>query len=198
MTKDLACEALQRLTDGNLRYAAGEAIRPNATESRRLEVAKAPRPFAMILGCVDSRVPPEVIFDCGLGDLLVIRTAGHAIDRAVLGSLELGVTDMGIPLLLVLGHDRCRAVEVAIEILESGTLAEANLGMLVKAIRPAVRQAKVQAGDLLANSIDANVRLSPSRLATSPVLEGAMQRGDLKVVAGRYAVESGLVELMSS
>src|SRR5437016_3093071 len=107
-------EALQRLLEGNRRYSENKSLPLNESISRRIEVADHQNPFATIFACVDSRVPPELVFDCGLGDLLVIRTAGQVIDRAVLGSLEFGLLELRIPLLLVLGHERCGAVKATI------------------------------------------------------------------------------------
>src|SRR5678816_4607625 len=115
-----ADEALQRLLEGNQRYAANKSIDLNESQSRRVEMAKGQNPFATIFSCVDSRVPPELIFDRGLGDLFVIRTAGHVIDQAVLGSLEYGVEELKIPLLMVLGHEKCGAVKATIDTIASG------------------------------------------------------------------------------
>ncbi len=197
-TAHIGDEAMKRLMEGNRRYAANKAVHPNVTESRRLEVAKGQKPFAMILGCVDSRVPPELVFDGGLGDLFVIRTAGQALDEAVLGSLEFGVAELHIPLLVVLGHEKCGAVKATIETIEKKVLAEAHIRMLVEAIRPAVEKVKGQSGDLLDNAVRANVELIVKRLKSSPVLAEAVKDGKLKIVGARYALETGVVEITVS
>ena len=133
--------ALDRLLEGNQRFAANMAKDPNHPEARRMMVAGGQQPFATIFSCVDSRVPPELVFDQGLGDLFVIRTAGHVIDDAVLGSLEFGVAELGIPLLMVMGHEKCGAVKATIEAVEAQTMTPAQIGTLVEAVTPAVEVA---------------------------------------------------------
>lgn len=193
-----ADQALQRLIEGNQRFVSNQAIHPRQTIERCKEIAQGQEPFAILLGCVDSRVPPECIFDCGLGDLFVIRTAGQAIDRAALGSLEFGVAELHIPLLIVLGHEKCGAVIATIEVLEKNLPAEADIQFLVDAIRPAVEIAEAQVGDLVENTVEAHIRLTIERLLRSPVLARAAQNGDLKIVGAKYALKTGLVEVISA
>ncbi len=131
-------EALQRLMEGNQRYAGGASKPINESAERRVKVAERQRPFAAVLSCVDSRVPPELIFDRGLGDLLVVRTAGHVVDSAVMGSLEYGAYELEIPLLLVLGHQKCGAMTAAMDAVKSGAKADGSIAYLVDALRPAV------------------------------------------------------------
>jgi carbonic anhydrase len=131
-------EALQRLIEGNERFATGATKPINESSDRRAKVVQRQRPFAMIFSCVDSRVPPELIFDRGLGDLFVVRTAGHAVDHAVMGSLEYGAYELEVPLLMVLGHKKCGAVKATMEAVEAGAHAEGSIEYLVDAIRPAV------------------------------------------------------------
>lgn len=195
---ETADAALRRLLQGNQRYAEGRPLPLHVSINRRLEVASAQKPFATIFGCVDSRVPPEIIFDAGLGDLFVIRTAGHVIDDAVLGSLEFGVAELGIPLLLVLGHESCGAVTAAVHAVEDDTEAEGNTAMLVDSIRPAVDQAKQQKGDLLDNAIRANVEMTVQTLTSSPYLADAVKDGSLTVLGAYYDLETGLVEVIVS
>ena len=193
----LADGSLQRLLAGNQRFTASQAIHPHQTIGRCREIAHGQEPFAMLLGCVDSRVPPECIFDCGLGDLFVIRTAGQVVDHAVLGSLEFGVVELHIPLLVVLGHEKCGAVVATIEALERHVSAEADIQTLVEAIRPAVEVAEAQPGDLVENTVRANIGLTVQRLLQSPVLARAVQTGALKIFGARYSLETGLVEIIS-
>ncbi|MCX6050159.1 MAG: twin-arginine translocation signal domain-containing protein [Chloroflexi bacterium] len=188
--------ALARLMEGNQRYAANKSIDIDEGESRRIEVAKAQHPFATIFSCVDSRVPPELVFDRGLGDLFVIRTAGHVIDNAVLGSLEFGVAELNIPLLMVLGHEKCGAVKATIETLESHGKAPAHIEALVEGITPAVEQAKTKAGDLLDNAVRENVTLIVAQLQKSEIMAEAIAKGALKIVGGRYDLDSGVVEML--
>jgi len=193
-----ADEALQRLLDGNRRYVAHQSIEVNESETRRIEVAQGQNPFATLFSCVDSRVPPELVFDRGLGDLFVVRTAGQVIDSAVLGSLEYGVAELKIPLLMVLGHEKCGAVKATIETIEKNATAEADINALVEAIRPAVEKVRGQPGDLLDNAVKANVELTVSLLKTSPILAEAVENGTLKIVGARYDLDTGVVEVTVS
>ena len=186
-------EALQRLLDGNQRYVNNRAVDPNQSETRRVEVASGQHPFATILGCVDSRVPPEIVFDRGLGDLFVIRTAGQVVDQAVLGSIEFGSLEFGIPLIFVLGHESCGAVKAT---LEAHGAAEGSIGYLVEAITPAIEAAQGQAGDELDNAVKANVSLVVELLKQSPILSEAISAGKLKIVGGRYDLDRGAIELV--
>jgi carbonic anhydrase len=131
-------QALQELMNGNKRYVAAELAHPNQTAARRAEVAKGQDPFAIIVGCSDSRVPPEIIFDQGLGDLFVTRVAGNIVDDVVLGSIEYAAEHLGVPLIVVLGHKRCGAVEAAAK----GGDAPVHIRSLVEAIKPAIKKAK--------------------------------------------------------
>ncbi len=192
---DTADAALQRLLIGNKRYAAGHPRNQHDSVSRRLEVAGGQNPYAMIFGCVDSRVPPEIVFDAGLGDLFVIRTAGHVIDAAVLGSLEFGVIELHIPLLLVLGHERCGAVTAALDVVEDGAEPEGDIATVVDSIRPAVEQAKEKSGDLLDNSVRVNIEMTVQSLKASPTLADAMSNGTLTITGAYYDLETGVVEV---
>ena len=199
--------ALQRLMDGNQRFVTNRLTDPNRSPQRRTEIAKSQQPFATILGCVDSRVPPELVFDRGLGDLFVIRTAGQVIDEAVLGSIEFGSLELKIPLIMVLGHERCGAIKASIEALEhSGehrrgkgepAAAPGEIGYLVKSLKPAIDKAHAWGmGDLAENAMRANVSLTVQRLKKSPVLAAAEESGRLKIVGARYDLDSGAVEML--
>ena len=192
-----ADEALQRLLEGNQRYAANKSTDLNESQSRRAEVAGGQSPFATIFSCVNSRVPPELIFDRGLGDLFVIRTAGQVLDNAVLGSLQYGVAELKIPLLVVLGHEKCGAVKATVEAVEHNATAEAEINWLVDGIRPAVEAAKAQSGDLLDNAVKANVSLTVEHLKGSSILSEAVEKGELKIVGARYDLDTGLVEVIA-
>lgn len=186
-------EALQRLLDGNQRYVNNRTVDPNQSETRRVEVAAGQNPFAIVLGCVDSRVPPEIVFDRGLGDLFVIRTAGQVVDQAVLGSIEFGVEHYHVPLIFVLGHESCGAVTAA---MEAHGEAEGSIGYLVEAITPAIEATQGQEGDPLDNAVKANVALVMEQLSQSPLLSEAITTGTLKIVGGRYDLDKGAIELV--
>lgn len=189
-------EALQFLIDGNRRYVAGQMKSPHQDEDRRKEVAAGQKPFAAILGCADSRVPPEIIFDCGLGDLFIVRTAGQVMDRAVLGSLELGVVELGIPLILVLGHSNCGAVNESLAVLEGRAHAHDQISALVEGIRPAVEKVKGKTGDVVDNVVRANVELIVTQLKNTPLLAEAITKGQVMILGGRYDLHSGVVEII--
>lgn len=189
--------ALERLLAGNQRFAANIAKDPNHSAARRMMVAGGQKPFATIFSCVDSRVPPELVFDRGLGDLFVIRTAGHVIDNAVLGSLEFGVAELGIPLLMVLGHEKCGAVKATVEAVEQQMTAPAQIGTLVEAITPAVIAAQAQAGDRLDNAVRANTMLVVEQLLNTPILTEAVANGQLLIVGARYDLDTGVVEMIT-
>ena len=201
-------QALQRLMDGNQRFVANRLTDPNRSLQRRAEIAKSQQPFATILGCVDSRVPPELVFDRGLGDLFVIRTAGQVIDEAVLGSIEFGSFELKIPLIMVLGHERCGAIKASIEVLEHGggehrrgkgepAAVPGEIGYLVKSLKPAIDKAHAWGmGDLAENAMRANVSLTVQRLKKSPVLAAAEESGRLKIVGARYDLDSGTGEML--
>jgi len=185
--------AQQKLIDGNKRYVDARLSHPNQTPRRRTEVAKGQHPFAAIVSCADSRVPPEILFDQGLGDLFVIRLAGPILDDAVLGSLEYAVEHLGVTYIMVLGHERCGAVEATIK----GGETPGHIRSLVKAIQPAVDKAKKQPGDLLDNAVKANVAMVVQQLKSSaPILGEWVKKGDLTVVGARYDLDDGMVAVL--
>jgi carbonic anhydrase len=184
-------QAMKMLMDGNARFVSGNLTHPDQSPERRAEVLAGQHPFAVIVGCSDSRVPPEVIFDQGIGDLFVIRTAGEVMDNATLGSIEYAVEHLNVPLVVVLGHDSCGAVTAAI----SGGEAPGHLISLVEAITPAVEEARGMKGDLLNNSIDMNTKNIVEELKTTgPILSEAVKEGKLQIAPARYHLASGAVE----
>jgi carbonic anhydrase len=139
--------ALAELLDGNRRYAAGHSRHPDESRRLRHQLAVGQHPFAVVVGCIDSRVPPELVFDQGLGDLLCIRTAGEVLDEAVLASIQYGVEELRIPLVLVLGHERCGAVAATLDHLRTGAPVPGHLALLVDEIAPAARRTRALPGD---------------------------------------------------
>jgi carbonic anhydrase len=184
-------QALQRLLDGNQRYAAGQVEHPNQSTQRRTEVAGGQHPFAAVLGCADSRVPPELVFDAGLGDLFVVRLAGNVADPVALDSLDYAVTHLGARLILVLGHERCGAVTAAVE----GYGERGDVGPMLAALRPAVAASKDLPGNPVANAIRSNVELTVENLRTSKPLSAMVASGELKIVGGIYHLATGKVEM---
>jgi len=181
-------QALQKLMEGNKRYLSSKQAHPNQNAARRKEVAKGQKPFAIIVGCSDSRVPPEIIFDQGLGDLFVIRVAGNIIDDVALGSIEYAAEHLGAQLVVVLGHSRCGAVTATVQ----GGEAHGHIANIVAAIRPAVESAKPLPGDLTDNSIRANAKLVADQIKSSqPMLSEMAPSGKIAVVSAYYDIESG-------
>jgi carbonic anhydrase len=190
-----AQQALQKLAEGNARFVQEKGDHPHQSAERRAEVVSGQNPFAVILGCSDSRVPPEIIFDQGIGDLFVVRTAGQVVDDVALGSIEYAIEHLGVPLVVVLGHDQCGAVNATI----SGGEAAGHIGSLVAAINPAVERARKKGREeqLLSNSIDENSRQIALQLRSSePLLSELAKEGNLEIVGARYRLDSGRVEIL--
>lgn len=191
ITADRAWEILKA---GNQRYVAQKVSHPNQTEQRMTELATGQHPFAIILGCADSRVPPEIIFDRGLGDLFVIRVAGNIVDDAIAGSIEYAAEELKVPLLVVLGHERCGAVTAAVK----GGEVAGHISTLVNAIKPAVRSVKGLPGDIVENSVKANIKIVVSKLkSTQPIVSQLVKSNKLKIVGGRYDLDSGKVDIIA-
>ncbi len=189
-------EALQLLKDGNQRFAEDHAQHLDDDVDRRLAVRSGQRPFATVLSCVDSRVPVELLFDRGIGDVVVIRSAGEVLDHAVNGSLEFGVAELNTPLLMVLGHQRCGALTAAVKAYDDKTTDPDDLGYLASALAPAVRQAAGQPGDRVTNAVRANVALTLAALRRSPVLAPLEKQGKVAMVGAYYDLDSGRVDLI--
>src|SRR5215468_2741294 len=214
-------EAMSRLKEGNGRFTAGNPQHPhesvderkymaaNSYENagtislgltseqatkRRSELTKSQHPFAIILSCSDSRVPPEIVFDQGLGDLFIVRVAGNVATDTEIGSLEYGAEHLHIPLLVVLGHESCGAVTAAVQ----GGEPEGHIGALVDLLKPAVEKSRGLPGDPVANAVRTNVQLVVEQLRTStPVLSELVAQGKLKIVGGVYSLETGKVTWLS-
>ncbi|MFI5732826.1 carbonic anhydrase [Kribbella sp. NPDC051587] len=190
-------QALARLVAGNARFVAERDERLDEGVARRVAVSQGQHPFATVLGCVDSRVPIELVFDQGLGDLVVVRSAGEALDHSVTGSLEFGVAELHTPLLVVLGHQRCGALDATIKALDAHqrTSEAGQIGYLVEALAPAVREVAGKPGDRLTNAIHANVDLTLAKLRQSTVIAPLEAAGKLKLVGAYYELDTGRVVL---
>jgi carbonic anhydrase len=186
-------QALTQLLAGNKRYVNSQLQHPHQNAIRRHELEKGQHPFACILSCSDSRTPPEIVFDEGLGDLFVIRVAGNVVDDAVTGSIEYAVEHLGTPIVLVMGHESCGAVQAAI----GGGEPKTHIQSLVEAIAPAVAEARKEKGDLIANAVRANVRLAVKQLRESkPLLAEQVEKKKIRIVGAVYELTSGQVELL--
>ncbi len=184
--------ALKQLMDGNKRFVDRKRLNPRQDFGRLTEVAQSQKPFAAMLGCADSRVPSEIIFDQGFGDLFVCRVAGNIATPEEIGSLEFGTLVLGAKVLMVVGHERCGAVSATIK----GAQVPGQIGSLIDAIKPAVESSKNQPGDSLENAVKANVMLQASRLKASPVISKLIQENKLKVVGGYYDLDTGTVTII--
>jgi len=186
-------QALQKLIEGNKRFFTSRQSHPNQQRERRQELVKGQKPFAVIVGCSDSRIPPEIIFDQGLGDLFVIRVAGNVVDDIALGSIEYAVDHLGTQLVVVLSHSKCGAVTATVQ----GGEVHGHVESIVQAIRPAIDKVRELPGDLTDHTIKANARLTADRIRSSdPILSELVRLGKLTVVSAYYNIESGEVHIL--
>src|SRR6266404_2530945 len=180
--------ALAKLKEGNTRFVNSKVSAGKPTAARRAETAQSQHPFAIILGCADSRTSPEIIFDQNIGDIFVVRNAGNLVDDHALGSIEYAVEHLGARLIVVLGHERCGAVSAAL----AGDTAPGHLQSVVRDIQPAVQATKGKEGDALSNAIHENDALVAAKIRQEAQLgELASQ---VKVVEGYYDLDTGKVE----
>lgn len=192
-----ADQGLQQLIEGNQRFVAGELTSLDDLAADRAEVADGQSPFAVIVCCSDSRVSPELVFDQTMGQLFVVRTAGQVIDEAARGSITYGVDVLRAPLLVVLGHSSCGAVEAAIAAIE-GNPIPGYAYRFAEGIGPAVQQVQDEPGDLLDNAIRANIALGVERLSTAePDLAPAIASGTLTIASGYHDLASGEVSFLT-
>lgn len=192
-------EAWRALQEGNARFISGDKLHPHQDAQRRESLAQSQKPFAVIFGCSDSRLAAEIIFDLGLGDAFVIRTAGQVIDNAVLGSLEFAIDVLGTPLIMVLGHDSCGAVTATRDSVESGELPTGFQRDLVERITPSVLQAKRSGQADLQDMVVEHTKQTAARmLDQSTVISGAVSRGEAAVIGVFYHLADGKAELVYS
>jgi carbonic anhydrase len=196
-------EALAELLAGNKRFVEGRLRNERRGSVRREQIAEEQKPFAIVLGCSDSRVPPEVLFDQGLGDLFIVRVAGNtATDPVVVGSVEYAAEHLGSVLLMVLGHESCGAVAGAVEVVTEGAHEPGSIGDMIAPVIPAVKQVHRSAPDastetLVARSVQANIRRAVDELESNEaLLSHLIEEGKLKVVGAEYHLETGEVQLV--
>ncbi len=184
-------QSLKKLVDGNKRYVTGKAVNPDRDKKRREEIAKAQHPFVVILTCSDSRVSPEVIFDQGLGDIFEIRNAGNLVDDVVLGSIEYAVEHLQVPLVVVLGHERCGAVSAAV----AGGEVPGHISSITEILKNSVEKAKSQKGDTVDIAVNENIdEMVKKILEDKPIMEELIKEGKVKVIGAYYDLDSGEVK----
>jgi carbonic anhydrase len=189
--------SLKRLTEGNTRYITGVARRHDFKNEREA-LAGGQNPYAAILSCADSRIAPEYAFDSGRGDLFVCRIAGNFASDETVASLEYAVAVLNVPLILVLGHESCGAVDATIKSLKDGTTLPGHLPSLVTALAPAVKAVSAKGGDVLANATRQNVIDNVDKLkAATPILSAAVEQKKINVVGGIYGLKDGKVAMVA-
>jgi carbonic anhydrase len=189
---------LARLVEGNQRFVKGELVHPGRRPEDFVPLAEGQAPLAVIVGCADSRVSPELIFDQGVGDLFVVRVAGNAVSGAgpfIKGSVEFAVAELGSRLIVVLGHEACGAVKAAVAHIDANDTLPGAIRDLVEVIRPAAQAVRGKPGNKLENAISANVELGVERLkGLDPILADLVKKGELKVVGAVYELRTGTVK----
>lgn len=191
-----ADQALALLRTGNDEFRVDMPYHAATSRERRVEIAKEQHPFAVVVSCSDSRVPPELLFGRGLGELFIVRNAGNTVDTVAMGSIEYAVAVLGVPLIMVLGHERCGAVEAAVKVVEKNTSYPGSIGQMIEPIVPAVLSIQAKGGDILDNAVRANVSRTVARLRTAsgPLLQKPLAEGKLRVVGARYDLDDGDVD----
>ena len=188
-------EALAELIAGNRRFVSGRPEHGHDV-SAAAAASGGQQPHAVVLGCIDSRVPLEAIFDQTFGSICVVRSGGQVVDRAVLGSIEFAVAKLGVPLIMVLGHARCGAVEATVEALRAGQRPDGDLGYLVDEIAPAVRAAGVDDPDAAAKAMRVHVGRTVRRIHAVSGVPAAVAEGRVSVVGAVYDLDTGRVDLL--
>ena len=196
-----ADQALATLKEGNAKFLTDSPLRAVQGRARRLEIARGQAPFAVLVSCSDSRVPPEVLFGRGLGELFIVRNAGNTVDTVALGSIEYAIAVLGVPLIVVLGHERCGAVDAALSVVEKNTIFPGSLNQMIEPILPAALMARSSGAKgeaLLDAAVRENIRRVVSRIKNSePVLMNPIKTGQVKVVGARYDLDDGEVDFFA-
>jgi carbonic anhydrase len=195
-----ADEALRQLIEGNARFVKGQPENPRRGPDDFRSLSEAQYPEAVIVSCSDSRVAPEILFDVGVGDIFVVRVAGNVVSGAgvtVKGSIEYGIAELNVPLILVLGHSGCGAVKAAMKHIDAKDSLPGAINGLVELIKPAVTQSKGSSGDPLENAIRKNVEIGVERLKElQPILAPRVKDGKLKIVGAVYDLRTGAVTML--
>ncbi|MBD9723838.1 carbonic anhydrase [Streptomyces caniscabiei] len=195
---DSARTAYARLLEGNKRWGSGTLQHPDQDPARRAAVAPEQKPYGVIVSCIDSRVPPELVFDTGIGDLFVIRTGGQVVQPVVVGSVEYGPLTAGSPLIVVLGHQNCGAIKAAYKAIKDDEDLPGNLQSIVEALRPAYQDiAKTKHADPVDAMIRAHANRTAADLRSNASLAPLVKKGDLSVVSAYYSLDTGRVETLT-
>ena len=191
-------EALNRLKQGNERFVSGHARFPTVQKEILAGLAKGQHPFATVLGCSDSRVPPELVFDAAFGELFVVRVAGNVLGPAILGTLQYAGTHLRTPLFVVLGHEGCGAVEATIAWKFQGAAQKSRIGVLLEAILPALDDldGAQPPKALLHSAVEANVRHAVRHILDTPEAKARLAEGEMRLVGAVYDLESGVVRFL--
>jgi carbonic anhydrase len=189
-------QALELLKQGNRDFLADRPFAAPLSNQRRLELAAGQAPFAAYVSCSDSRVPPELLFGRGLGELFIVRNAGNTVDTAAMGSIEFAVAVLGVPLVVVMGHESCGAVKAAMDVVDKNAAFPGSIGRMIEPIVPAVLASRGRPGDKLEAATRANVSRTVERLRTAsePMLLDPQRQGRLKVVGAYYDLDTGRVD----
>lgn len=185
--------AWQRLIDGNKRFSTGKLSEKHLGKATRAELTKGQKPYAIVVSCSDSRVPPELVFDEGLGELFVIRVAGNVVDPIALGSIEYAVEHIHSPIIVVMGHEKCGAVTATAK----GGEAPGSIGSIVEKIKPSLSLAKLKGvkeeHELIEQAAKENVLLTIKDIKASPIVKEALEKNDLKIIGAKYDLDTGKI-----
>ncbi|MCZ4296541.1 carbonic anhydrase [Henriciella marina] len=192
--------ALALLKEGNEAFLQGRTANPDISAERKLELARGQAPFVAYVTCSDSRVPPELLFGRGLGELFIIRNAGNTVDTVAMGSIEYAVAELGVPLVVVMGHESCGAVKAAMSVVEENARFPGSIGGMVEPIIPAVLEARGAEGDETENAVKQNVRrvVRSLREDSDPLLLEPQREGRVKVVGAYYHLDTGFVDFFDT
>lgn len=198
-TSVTADEAIAKLKAGNEKYVSAPQLCAVDLLNQRQHVAKAQTPWATIITCSDSRLPPELLFGgLGVGELFVARNAGNMVDVATMGTIEYGAEHLGVPLVIVMGHERCGAVSAACEVVEKHTKLPGSIGPMINAIVPAAKAVRGKPGDFVDNTVRESAKRTAMKVATkSEIVSHLIKQNKVKVLAARYDLDDGRVEFLS-
>lgn len=192
-------ESLKKLVEGNQRFAQGKSIHPNRSEELRNALLEGQNPYAVVISCSDSRVPVEIIFDVGLGDIFVIRTAGHVLSNETMGSLEYAVKELGVKFVMIMGHDNCGAVNSAMKAYNEKQKLTPNLKSLLNHIYPVFETMEKSGKNSLDDAVKLNIQYQvEDLLKKDEYLAQQVEENKIMIVGAKYSLDTGLVELMNN
>lgn len=190
-------EALKKLIEGNERFSQNKSIHPNRFEETKSVLIKQQKPFVAVLSCSDSRVPVEIIFDAGLGDIFAVRTAGHVLSNEVMGSLEYAIKTLGVKLIMILGHENCGAIATALEAYQNKSEFSLNLQSILNHIYPAIENTKCVGGDLLNSAVKSNILYQfEDLIKKDDYIAKKIQEDEIGLIGAIYSLRTGLVEVL--